>query len=151
MVPPDALFELVELGDAVLRTGATAEVPGPWGELLARCRRAIAGPGEALAAVTVEDDPAGLRLVHRGSEPLRVGLGALVATLVASRDGAEVGSASSRIKDGVVEAEPGWSLPINLDPIPADGVRRVASVSFSASDGGVWIPVLCEVVLGDRR
>ena len=82
---------------------------------------------------------------------MRVGLGALVATIVAYRDGTEVASASTRIKDGVAEAEPGWSLPIDLDPVPADGLRRVASVSFSASDGGVWIPVLCEVVLGDRR
>ena len=44
-----------------------------------------------------------------------------------------------------MDAGPGWSREIELDTVDAAGASLVASVSFSANDEGVWVPVRCEV------
>ena len=61
------------------------------------------------------------------------------------RDGAQAGLAQSRAADGAVDAGPGWSYAIEIEPLDAAGASLVASVSLSANDAGVWVPVRCEV------
>jgi hypothetical protein len=146
LVSPDALFEIVEIGSLTVSLGTDSSVDGPWGSLLEACREIVEHPGEPLAAVTIAlDAPNRLRLEHRGTEPVRVGLGAVAAAATSYRDGAQVVTASARLADGVVEARPGWALPIELEPADASWEGAAVSVSFNLDDAGVWIPVRCEV------
>lgn len=147
--PADAVFEVLETDDATIELRAGDDPGGPWGELLATCRDAVDHPGAPIAAIgLVIEGPGRLRLEHRGSEPLRVGLGAVIAETVAFRDGAQAGLAQARFADGAVDALPGWAHAIDLEAVDAVGATVVASVSFSANDAGVWIPVRCEVTAG---
>jgi hypothetical protein len=141
------VFEVLEAGDATLSLGPNVAPDGPWGELLAACRSAVDRPGEPVAAIgLVVEGPGRLRLEHRGSGTLKVGLGAVIAETIVYRDGAQAGLAQARFADGAVDAGPGWSHAIELEPVDAAGASLVASVSFSANDAGVWVPVRCEVV-----
>ena len=145
-VPVDAVVEVLTAGDVELAIGPDDAPDGAWGELLAACRDALDHPGAPVAAIgLVIDAPGRLRLEHRGSGTLRVGLGAVVAETIVYRDGAQAGLAQSRFADGAVDAGPGWSHEIELDPVDAAGASVVASVSFTANDEGVWVPVRCEV------
>ena len=144
--PADAVFEVLESGDETIELGPDASPGGPWGDLLAACRDAVDHPGPPIAAIgLVIEGPGRLRLEHRGSATLRVGLGAVIAETVVFRDGAQAGLAEWRTADGAVDAGPGWSYPIELEPLDAAGASLVASVSLSANDAGVWVPVRCEV------
>ena len=145
-MPVDAVVEVLTAGDVELAIGPDDAPDGAWGELLAACRDALDHPGAPVAAIgLVIDRPGRLRLEHRGSGTLRVGLGAVVAETIVYRDGAQAGLAQSRFADGAVDAGPGWSHEIELDTVDAAGASVVASVSFSANDEGVWVPVRCEV------
>jgi hypothetical protein len=144
--PADAVFEVLEAGDTTVNIGPDGAPDGPWGSLVTACRDAVDHPGEPVAAIgLVIDAPGRLRLEHRGSGTLRVGLGAVAAETIVYRDGAQAGLAQSRFADGAVDAGPGWTHEIELDPVDAAGASVVASVSFSANDEGVWVPVRCEV------
>jgi hypothetical protein len=142
----DPVYEVLEAGEATISLAPGAAPDGPWGGLLAACRSAVDHPGVPIAAVgLVIEAPGRLRLEHRGSDTLRVGLGAVIAETIAYRDGTQAGLAQSRFADGAVDAGPGWSQVIELEPLDTAGASVVASVSFSANDGGVWVPVRCEV------
>ncbi len=144
--PADAMFEVLEAGDATIELKPGDDPGGPWGDLLAACRDAVDHPGAPIAAIgLVIEGPGRLRLEHRGSATLRVGLGAVIAETVVFRDGAQAGLAQARLADGAVDAGPGWSQAFELDPVDATGGSLVASVSFAANDEGVWVPVRCEV------
>ena len=133
------------------RSGRATRPDGAWGELLAACRDALDHPGPPVAAIgLVIEGPGRLRLEHRGSESLRVGLGAVIAETVVYRDGAQAGLAQSRSADGAVDAGPGWRTTIEIEPLDAAGASLVASVSLSANDAGVWVPVRCEVTATRR-
>ncbi len=145
-VPPGAIVEVLTAGEAELPIAPGDAPDGAWGALLAACRDALDHAGEAVAAVgLVAEAPGRLRLEHRGTDPLRLGFGAVVAETVVYREGAQAGAAQTRLANGVVEAVPGWSQLFELEPVDAAGGSVVASVSFSANDGGVWVPVRCEV------
>jgi hypothetical protein len=140
------MFELLEAGDETIALAPGGDPGGPWGDLLAACRDAVDHPGPPIAAIgLIIDGPGRLRLEHRGSGTLRVGLGAVVAETVVFRDGGQAGLAQSRLADGAVDAGVGWSHVFELEPVDAAGGSLVASVSFSANDEGVWVPVRCEV------
>jgi hypothetical protein len=144
--PAPAVFEVLEAGDEPIGLGPGGDPGGAWGDLLAACRDVVDHPGLPVAAIgLVVEAPGRLRLAHQGTEALRVGLGAVIAETVVFRDGAQAGLAQARVVDGAVDAGPGWSHTIELEPLDAAGASVVASVSFSASDAGVWVPVRCEV------
>jgi hypothetical protein len=148
MPPADRLAEHLTLDGASLSVLAGAEVPGPWGPLLAACRAAVDDPGEPVAAIAlVAELPGRVRLEHQGSGPLELGFGALAAAIRWTYGGIETGYAGARVRDAVVAAGPGWSTTIELTPTanPAPAGTPVARASFSISDGGVWIPVRLEV------
>ena len=96
-VPADAVVEVLTAGDVELAIGPGDRPDGAWGELLAACRDVLDNPGPPVAAIgLVIEGPGRLRLEHRGSESLRVGLGAVIAETVVFRDGAQAGLAQSR-------------------------------------------------------
>ena len=142
------LAEYLTLGDASLAVPAGTEVTGPWGELLTACRAALDAPAEPVAAVTlVGEPPSRVRIEHRGSGQLELGFGALNVAIRWTEDGVETAYAGAQVRDGVVEAGPGWGTTIELDP-PADpspAGEPMATATLTVMDEGVWIPVALEV------
>ncbi|OGO57503.1 MAG: hypothetical protein A2V85_17155 [Chloroflexi bacterium RBG_16_72_14] len=142
------LAEYLTLDEASLAVPAGTEVDGPWGDLLAACRAALDAPTEPVAAITlIGEPPARVRVEHRGSGQVSLGFGALNVAIRWAADGVETAYAGAQVRDGVVEAGPGWSTTIELDP-PADpspAGEPVATATLSIMDEGVWIPVALEV------
>ncbi len=146
-VPADGLYELIEVGATTMSAPVDAALDGPWERLRAACRDVLDEPGDPVAAIALLVDEGGrLRLVHRGHDRIRVGLGGVVSVMTTYRADGSTPSVSRRTADGIVDGGPGWQLPIDLDPPDAADGRVVASVAFTLDDGGVWIPVRCEMV-----
>lgn len=144
------LAEYLTLDGAALAVSADAEVAGPWGELVAACRAALAAPAEPVAAVTlVGQPPSRVRFEHRGSGSLELGFGALNVAIRWEEDGLETAYAGARLAEGVVDAGPGWSRTIELDPPagPSPAGQPVATATLTVMDEGVWIPVALEVAV----
>jgi hypothetical protein len=142
---------LDEATDEIVIDGSALEVPhghvpaGPWGEALEACRDLVArAPEHPLAAIAVTMAGPGLvRLEHRGSEALEVELGSgRVEITTHDERQIPVQSTFTALDLGAVEARPGWSAEVRIDPVeaPTGGMVGV-EVSFVAVDDGVHIPV----------
>jgi len=144
-LPADASVERVVLGGRTASVEAGLPVAGPWGPLVDGCRRAldelVASPVAAIAGSVTADGT--VRLEHRGRDVLPVELGALRVEVVRWRDGAEAGRAGAGAAgQGRVEAGPGWSLDVAVPGWDASGGGQVvATATFVADDGGVFVPV----------
>jgi hypothetical protein len=124
---PDASIETVEVQGARAELGGDTD--GPWAPLVARLHRLLdeltAAP---LAAIALEVDRDGrrARLVHRGSQPLRLDLSGLSSRAVLwgpnwwllqdwrsgpGDDGAAAAGAGATAR-GPVEAGPSWSMEL---------------------------------------
>jgi hypothetical protein len=127
---PDASLETIEVQGARAELGGDTE--GAWAPLVARLHRLLdeltAAP---LAAIALEVDQGGrrARLVHRGSDPLRLDLSGLASRAVlwgpnwwllqdwrsgTGEDGraGAAGGAGAGAGAGAVEAGPSWSLEL---------------------------------------
>lgn len=144
-LPAGASLDEVEIGGVTARFEARDPVEGPWAALVEACRALLDGlVASPVAAIGLEvSADGGLRLLHRGSDVLPVELSSLRTELVLWRDGTEVtrkGSADHGL--GRVEAGPGWSAEVAAPPGAIEGSGRlVATASFVAEDGGVFVPV----------
>jgi hypothetical protein len=141
---PDAAWEEVSASGKTARFAADADVDGPWGALLDRCRSLLdAVSGSPTAAIVVLVDTGGhVRLEQRGDGTLPVELASLQVSLTLWRDGREASRAVTGTTAGRVEAGPGWSLDVPDASIDlGGGGQLVAVASFIADDGGVFVPV----------
>jgi hypothetical protein len=117
-----ATGELLTVGGVVVAELDQHEEPaGPWGAVIAACRRLldelVAHPSGALE-LELTADPLSGRLRHIGSSPVAVDLSAAgVEAYLAGADGSTLGSWSSAIP-GTTEADrtiaPGWEADLGL-------------------------------------
>jgi hypothetical protein len=144
-VPPGASVETIETGGATGRVVSRRQVAGPWAPLVEACRailgEIVESPVAAIGLVLAADG--GMRLEHRGTEPLAVELASLAGGLKLWRDGVQVGGGPARGPDADrVEAGPGWALELALSDLDTTGGGiLVGEVTFVADDGGVYVPV----------
>ncbi len=143
----DATIESLEADGRSARFSVHTTPDGPWGALLLAARSLLddtlpSAPVATLALVI--DEGRGLRLEHRGSDPVAVELGSAWAEMTRWRDGTPVGSSEARgIGLGRVEAGPGWSALIAMDvPAGEAGDLLTASAWFVAEDTGIYVPVV---------
>lgn len=146
---PDASVEVVTTGGRTARVAARRPVEGAWSPLVEACRSELdAITGSPLAAVAGTVLPwGGLRLEHRGADPLPLELGSLAATFKLWREGRL--AASAPIPEGgapgdlgSVEAGPGWAVELRPDGLDlAGGGILAVEATFVADDGGVYVPV----------
>jgi hypothetical protein len=145
-VPAGAPVEEVEVGGAVAAAEADLNPPGPWGPLLAACRRLTESltdqPDAAVALVGVEA-PGRWRLEHRGTGVLPLELDHAELLLTLWRDGQQAGTAGTGpLGAGRVEAGPGWTLELDVPgaPDPSGGIL-LARLELVGEDGGVLVPM----------
>lgn len=144
-LPAGASVEEVEIEGATARFEARAPVDGAWAPLVEACRSlldsVVASP---VAAIGLDlDEGGGMRLEHRGTETLPIELASLRTELVLWRDGAEAArGGTSDLGLGRVEAGPGWAVELQAPSMDlSGGGKLVATASFVADDGGVFVPV----------
>lgn len=146
-MPPDAALETLELPDGtVVLLGQGVEPPGALGrlvvELRAQMEKLIAQPVAAVG-LEVDDDGTGARLVHRGSDPIRVDISELRVSVYAWKGYYEPAGRWQRgpiALDAATEAGPGWSVDLPFDhdlPSGPDRSLQVA-VDFRLMDGESW-------------
>lgn len=146
-VEPDASVEVVALRDGEeVELAADGSVGGPWGALVATCRRLLDVLTESPSAAVVASlpDAATLRLAHAGDEVLPVELGSLAVEVTRWHEGLQVGWSTTHPSGlGHVDAGPGWALDVALDPAATAGPGQlVVTATFVANDGGVYVPVV---------
>lgn len=148
-VPPDAVVETVETGGVAVTLPLDNPPAGPWADLAVACRLALAtlsgDPGAAVAAVAVAlAADGGLRLEHRGGEPLTVELGSMRASATLWRDGVAAWAGAYAMPADLERAAvgPGWSLELRpAEAVPAGDGMLVAQVDLVADDAGVLVPL----------
>jgi hypothetical protein len=143
---PDAVREELEAGGHKVTLPLDDPPAGPWADLAAACRAALdAVTAQPVAAIEAAmDKDGGLRLAHRGAEPLTVELGSIRAKATLWRDGAEAWSADYALPPGLerTAVSEGWSLDLDpAEPVPPGGGTLVARVDLVADDEGVFVPL----------
>lgn len=141
----DASVEVLRAGDTTIEVDADRRVDGPWGDALTFCREQMRTlTSEPVAAIEGELRPDGvMRLSHVGTEALPLELAHLNVHVVSWLDGLE--RASSRTKPeglGPVDAGPGWTLDVDVDPDVLNDGKIVATATFVAVDDGIFVPVV---------
>jgi hypothetical protein len=145
--PPDAAEEVLELTATgpVSIAGITGGT-GDWPSLAAASRRLLDRLTDfPRAAVAVSHPSPGVaRLVHRGTDPVRVDLGTVAVRATAWRGYYEPAGDWSGVVEGPgeVEAQPGWTydIPLAADE-PGDDVSVHLTVDFAILSGPTRVPV----------
>jgi hypothetical protein len=153
---PDAAIETFQVG-AARATMSTPDTPqGPWADLVVPLRQLLAKLAAfPVAAIAIEVAPDGrsARLVHRGTETLRIDLGDLGVRAVLWRDyvpETDWHAPAEQTRDrGTILAEPGWSLDLPFDHgfACAPGDKIVAYVTLTAFEGDADVPVFLQTPL----
>ncbi|HXT37232.1 MAG TPA: hypothetical protein VN837_16785 [Chloroflexota bacterium] len=148
---PDGALETITVDSVRASLGANDDPAGPWQPLITHLRQLLgdltAQPRAAIAA-HVEPDGTSARLVHLGTEPLRLDLTSLSVRAVLWQDYTTRGDwrAPNAGRPGETTAAPGWSLGLPFDhgfTIPeGTGVR--VYVTFGAFNDAVLVPVSVE-------
>jgi hypothetical protein len=144
---PDSAEEVLELtatgpvAIAGIRDGA-----GGWPGLAATSRRLLRRLTDFPRAAVAVSHPAPnvARLAHRGTDPLRVDLGRMAVRATAWRGYYEPAGDWSGVVEGPgeIEAGPGWSYDISLEPsIGSPGVVLHLAVDFAILSGSTRVPV----------
>jgi len=148
---PDGAQETITVDSARASLGANDDPAGPWQPLVTHLRQLLgdltAQPRAAIA-VQVEPDGSSARLVHLGTEPIRLDLTALTVRAVLWRNYTTLGDwrAPNAGLPGEITAVPGWSLDLPFDhgfTVP-EGTSVRVYVTFGAFNGTVLVPVSVE-------
>jgi hypothetical protein len=149
--PPEAAEEVLELtATGPVAIAGITDGSGDWPSLATASRRLLDRLTDfPRAAVTVcYAAPSVARLVHRGTDPVRVGLGAVAVRATAWRGYYEPAGDWSGVVAGPaeVEARPGWTYDIAVGP-EADGLGVDDDVivhlaaDFAILSGSARVPV----------
>ncbi|WP_433303424.1 hypothetical protein ACQP2F_11970 [Actinoplanes sp. CA-030573] len=140
--PPGSGQQVLELpATGPVPIAAIADGPGEWPALAAAARRLLdrltAFPR---AAVAVTPDG---RLVHRGTEPLRLDLSTIAVRVTAWRGYYEPASDWDNVVEGPseVEAGPGWAYDLPFDLEVQAGVTLHLTADFAVLSGTTRILV----------
>ncbi|MFI5894000.1 hypothetical protein ACIA5D_28260 [Actinoplanes sp. NPDC051513] len=141
--PPDAAEEVLELeATGPVAIAGIGDGPGDWARLATASRRLLDRLTDfPRAAVAVGQGKTNIaRLVHRGTDPVRVDLGTVAVRATAWRGYYEpAGDWSGMIEGpGEVEAGPGWTYDI---PIGIGGAGVHLAVDFAILSGPTRVPV----------
>lgn len=148
---PDGALETITVDSVRASLGANDDPTGPWEPLVTHLRQLLgdltAQPRAAIAA-HIEPDGASARLVHLGTEQLRLDLTALTVRAVLWRNYTTLGDwrAPNAGRPGETTAAPGWSLDLPFDhgfTIP-EGTSVRVYVTFGAFNDAVLVPVSVE-------
>jgi hypothetical protein len=151
---PDSSIDSVELPGARARLGNNDRVSGPWAPLIDHLRSLLGeltrSPRAALG-LEVKADGRGARLVHLGSEPLRLNLDGLTVRAVLWRENRKAGDwtapAESRPSGRSAEtSEDGWTFDLPFGHgFEVDGESEVvAYVTLGLYDDERQVPVSLE-------
>jgi hypothetical protein len=151
--PPDASIVRINTGKTQASFGFNEEPEGPWGDLAAFFAELLCSlTQQPVAALMVEVSQHGnhAKLVHLGTEPLKLNLASLNVRAVLwhgyNKQGDWLVPAGSERELSEVIAEPGWSmeLPFAHGFAEKEGMQVVAYVTLEAYDGDTAIPVSLE-------
>lgn len=148
---PDAAIETVLVDSVRARMGTHEEPPGAWGTLMTHLRQLLGeltNQPQAALGLEVVDGGRSARLIHLGSQPLRLDFNDLTVRAVlwegyrkvgdwwAARGWRPSGSAD-------VTATAGWSLalPFEHNFVVTEGREVVAFVTLTIYDGERRIPI----------
>lgn len=150
--PPPPASRRPDTAEEVLELDATGPVaiaglrdgPGEWPRLATAARRLLDRltdfPRAAVSVTHAAGDVA--RLVHRGTDPVRLDLGVIAVRATAWRGHYEPAGDWSGVVEGPgeVEAGPGWAYDIPLGLHPEGAVLHL-TVDFAILSGTTRIPV----------
>lgn len=151
--PPDASIVRIDTGKTQASFGLNEEPEGPWGDLDALFAELLYSLTEhPVAALMVEVSQHGnyAKLVHLGTEPLKLNLASLNIRAVLWQGYKKHGdwsvAAGNEGDLSEVIAEPGWSmeLPFAHGFAEKEGMQVVAYVTLKVYDGDTVIPVSLE-------
>lgn len=128
---PDSAVDSIELEGADLQVGQRDRPTEPWGDLLDVLRELLEKTDEPHAAVALEvaADGRTVSLRQRGPSATRLDLSELVVRATRQRPGGqrEQLAVESPPSDGDVEAEPGWSLELQLEPADIEAAETIVA------------------------
>jgi hypothetical protein len=150
MPPPDAAIDRIQVAGAQASMGRHDQPAGPWGSLAETLRAALGVlTSQPAAALALQVSPSGTaaRLVHQGSQRLRVDLRHLQVRAVLWNQRKKEGDWRQQTSEAeIVEAGPGWSFDLLFAHgfTVAPGLAVAAYVTAGLFDGEQLVPVSLE-------